>query len=127
MSAGVVGLHEDIDLLHQFSYTAESSAPDSLLRDPVKPKLYLIQPGGVGGREVHLESRPLGQPPLDPCMLMGGIVVHNDVHVQRREYVLVNLPQKVQIFLMPVALSALREYCSLGRIQCRQQGGRSVA
>ena len=33
------------------------------------------------GREVQLEARVLGQPALDPRMLMGGVVVHDDMHI----------------------------------------------
>src|ERR1700737_5450118 len=57
-------------------------------------------------------------------MFMRSVVVHDDVHVQRSGHVLIDLPQKVQIFLMPVAL---REDRSFGRIQRRKQGRSSVA
>ena len=62
-----------------------------MLGDPVEPNLYLIQPRGIGGCEVHLEARSLGQPALDPLMLMGRVVVHDDVHVQPRGHVVVDL------------------------------------
>lgn len=48
-----------LDLGDQFLDAGEAAAPDRTLRDDPKPALHLIQPGGIGGRVVHVKAGPL--------------------------------------------------------------------
>ena len=54
---------------------------------------------------------------------MRGVVVHDDVHLQGFRHVFLDLSEEVQIFLMSVTLSALRQHFALGRVQRGKQGG----
>ena len=45
-------MHKAVVPEDQFFNTAERSAPDGLLRDPVEPDLHLVEPGRIGGREM---------------------------------------------------------------------------
>ena len=69
-----------IDFRHQFLHTAESSPANGLLRDAIEPDLHLIEPGGIGRSEVHMESWSRGEPASHSPMLVGGVIIHNDAH-----------------------------------------------
>ena len=45
-----------IDFLDQFLHTAERPAANGLLRDAIEPDFHLIEPGGIGRSEVHMET-----------------------------------------------------------------------
>lgn len=77
--SGDVGL----DAFDELAYPAERSAPNRLLRDESEPPLDLVEPGGVRRSEVHVETRPPGQPGLDLSVLMRGVVVEHQMHIKR--------------------------------------------
>jgi hypothetical protein len=77
----VVRRHELLDLGDQLFDAGEAAAPDGPLRDDPKPPLQLVQPGGIGGCVVHVETRPLGQPGPDLGVLVGAVVVHDQVDI----------------------------------------------
>ena len=107
----VVGtLNVLIDFLDQFLHTAKRSPANGLLGDPVKPDLYLVQPGSISRSEVYVESRRCSEPALDSRMLVGRVVVYDHMDVQLGRHVVVNLSQEIQILLVPMALSAMRNY-----------------
>ena len=97
-----------VDFVDQFLHAAEGSPTDGLLRDAIEPDLHLIQPGCIGRSKVHMEAGARGKPAPDSQMLVGSVIIHDDVHVQILRHVLFDLPEKTQIFLMPVARPALR-------------------
>ena len=61
---------------------AEGLPPDALVGDLPEPTLDQIQPGTAGGNEVHVEARMFGQPLLHFDVLVGVIVVHDQMQVQ---------------------------------------------
>ena len=58
-------LFESGDAGHEFSHRSERAAPNGLLRDDVEPDLDLVEPGGVGRREVRVIPRAGRQPAPD--------------------------------------------------------------
>jgi len=56
---------------------------------------YLVDPGRVGRREVHVESGVAGQPLLDAGVFVGAVVVADQVHVQLGRDLLVDLGQEL--------------------------------
>jgi hypothetical protein len=78
MTVGILDVM--IDFRDQFLHTAERSPANGLLRDAIEPDLHLIEPGGIGWSEVHMESWSDGEPASHSSMLVGGVVVHNDLH-----------------------------------------------
>ena len=74
-----------------------------------------------------MESWPCGEPSFDSQMLVRGVIIHDDVHLQVLRHVLFNLPEKTQILLMPVTRSTFRENFAVRRVQCGKQRGGSVA
>ena len=88
----VVGsLNVLIDFLDWFLDVAKRPAVNGLLGNPMEPDLHLIQPGGIGRSEVHVESGPCGEPALDSRVFVRGVVVHDDVHMQCLRHVLLDL------------------------------------
>ena len=73
-------LHILIDFGDQVFHATERSAPNGLLGDAIEPDLHLIEPGGIGWSEVHMESWSRGEPASHSPMLVGGVIIHNDVH-----------------------------------------------
>ena len=78
----VVGVDEQVDLALQVVHRAEGAAADRLVGDQSEPALELVEPGTVGRREVDMEPRPPGQPRTNTGMLVGGVVVTNQVDVE---------------------------------------------
>ena len=115
-----------IDFLDQFLHAAKRSPTKSLLCDAIEPDFHLIEPGGIGWSEVYVEPWPGGEPASNSQMLVCGVIIHDDVHFQVLRHVLLNLPEKAQILLMPVARSTFREHFAVGRVQGGKQCGGSV-
>ena len=57
----------------------KDASGDYLAFDFGEPDLYLVEPGGVGRREVEMDVGRLGQELGDPLALMSGVVVGDDV------------------------------------------------
>ena len=92
----------------QFLDAAEDAAAKALLRQLTEPALDEVEPRGTGGREVQLEARVGGQPLANRFMLMGSVVVQDDVQGEVGRKRTVEAPQELQDFLMsmtPVALA----------------------
>lgn len=64
-----------IDGGNQFGDAGEYTAAQLIRCQVAKESFHHVQPGCGGGREVHRDARMLGQPFLDDGMLVGGIVV----------------------------------------------------
>jgi len=85
-------VHKAVDPEDEFFHTAERSAPDGLLRDPVEPDLHLVEPGGIGGREMYMEARSSGQPAFHARMFVRGVVVHDHMHIQLGGNIFLDVP-----------------------------------
>ena len=73
------------------------------------------------------ENGAAGQPGPDLGMLVGAVDVEDQVEVQALGDGLLDLPQKAQEFLVPMAWLALDDYLAGGHIQGREQGCGAVA
>lgn len=60
----------------------------------------------VGGREVHVVTGACCQPALDARMLMGGIVIDNQVHVKGLGHTGVEMPQRIEELLVTITAFA---------------------
>ena len=47
-----------------------------------KTALHMVEPGGIGGHARHVELRPLRQPGLHLCVLVGAVVVDDQVQIE---------------------------------------------
>jgi len=103
LALGVVCGDKVINALHKLRDAGEGSAPDGLVGYQGKKSLHLIEPGTVGGNEVHVPTWPGRQPSLDLGVTVGGVVVDNAVDIKLAGHSLVNLSQKLHKLLMPMA------------------------
>jgi hypothetical protein len=66
-----------IDFLDQVFHAAKGSPANGLLRNAVAPDFHLIEPGGIGRSEVHMESWSCGEPAPHSQMLVRGVIIHD--------------------------------------------------
>src|ERR1700677_98415 len=92
-----------VNLLHQFADAAEGTAPDGLLGDAREPALDLIEPAGVGRSAMKVVARTARQPGSHPGMLVGGVVVRDQMDLEVGRDVAVEVLEKAQKLLMPMA------------------------
>ena len=123
----MVLLHEGFDFAGQFLGAGERAAADGLLRDESEPALALVNPGGIDGGVMQVVSGPAGQPRLDLGMLVGGVVVDDEMDVERCGHVGVDVVQEGEEFLVAVTALTLRQYLAGGYIQGGKQGRGAVA
>ena len=79
LRVGVVVGQVVFDGRDQFLHAAKDAAAKALLRQLAEPALDEVEPRGTGGREVQLEARVGGQPLANRFMLVGSVVVQDDV------------------------------------------------
>ena len=102
-------MDERFDFGNKFFDLAEGTSTDGLLRDDAEPDFYLVEPGRVGGREVHVVTGACCQPALDARMLVGGIVIDNQVHVKGLGHTGVDMAQKIEELLVTMTAFALTQ------------------
>jgi len=78
----------------QFLHAMERAATQALLGQVAKPTFDQVEPGTGRGREVQVQARMNAQPVLDIRMLMGGVVIHDQVQVQAAGCLLVDALQE---------------------------------
>ena len=105
----------------------EDAAPDALLSDQPEEALDLIEPGGRGGGEVQVKAGVLGQPCLDVGMLVGGVVVEDEVEIEFLRRLPIDRPQEAQELVVAVALHALSDHRAGGDIERGKQGSGAMA
>ena len=68
-----------VDCRDQFGHAGKDTATQALGRDVAEEPLHHVQPRGRGRGEMHLETRVLGEPALYGRMLVGGVVVDDQM------------------------------------------------
>src|SRR5437763_3933940 len=123
----IVVVDKGVDLAFEITDGLEGTAADRLVGNQGEPALDLVEPRTVGWGEVQMETGASRQPRANPWMLMGGVVVADQMHIETGRYVGFNVAQEGQEFLMPMLGFALRQHAAVGNIQrCKQRRG-SVA
>ncbi|SRR5258707_2635042 len=79
----------------------EQATADGALRDEAEPALHLIEPRGVGGRAVQVQSRLTGQPCFHVGMLVRRVVVQHEMNVKPRRDAGVDVLEEAEELLMP--------------------------
>jgi hypothetical protein len=120
----VVMFHEGINLALEIRDRVEGAATDRLVGNQCEPALDLIQPRTVGGREVQMKARAARQPCLHSSMLVGAVVVADQVHIEVLRDIGLDVAQEGQELLVAMLGLALREHGAIGDVQgCKQRGG----
>src|SRR6201993_2605938 len=111
----------------EFGDAVEDAAADTVGGNPAEEALDLVDPGARRGCEVHVEAAVLGQPGFDRRVLMGGIVVGDQVQIEGLGRAAVDGSQEPQPFLVAMALHALPDHPTGGDIERGEQRRRAVA
>ena len=105
----------------------ERAAADRTLGDEGEEAFDLVEPGGVGGREVNVPARTAGEPGSDLGMLVGGVVVDDEMDVELSRHVGLDVTQEGEELLMAMAGFALGDDRAVEHVEGGEQGGRAVA
>ena len=123
----VVLIDELADLALEIGDGAERTAADGLAGNQPEPAFDLIEPGAVGGCEVQVKPPPARKPRLDLGVFVGAVVIDDQMYVQVRGHVGLDVSQEGQKLLMAMARFALGEHRPVGDVECGKQGGRAMA
>ena len=126
LRVGVVVGQVVFDGRDQFLHAAKDAAAKALLRQLAEPALDEVEPRGTGGREVQLEARVGGQPLANRFMLVGSVVVQDDVQGEVGRERTVETPQELQEFLMSMTPVALADDLAGQHVQRGEQRRRAV-
>ena len=58
-------------------FSVPDAAPDDIAAEDVKLYFHLIEPGGIGGREVQVQAPPLRRPFSDSLFFVGVEIINN--------------------------------------------------
>ncbi len=89
--------------------------------------LHLVEPGGEGGCVVDVEAGPLGQPGTNFGVLVGAVVVDDQVGVKILRDGLLDLAEEAEELMVPVAKPALGQHLPRGHVQGSEQGSGALA
>ncbi len=109
----------------QFGYVGEYASTQAFDRDVAKDALHQVQPRSRGLREVHVNARAFGKPPLYGRMLVGGIVVGDQMQFLGRGRLPLGLPQELQPLEVAMPLLTLGDDLTVEDVERREQ--RAVA
>jgi hypothetical protein len=115
-----------IDRRLQVGNRAEDAAADALPRYLGEEVLHRIEPGRRGRGEVKGPARVARQPSQHFRMLVGGVVVEDDVDRLVGRKLALKSVEKADEFDMAVALHAAANDGAVEHAKCREQGGGAV-
>src|SRR3954447_22350596 len=118
---------EAINRLLEIDDVAEDAAPEPLIGQLCEETFNRVDPGGRGRCEMKVKPRMLCEPDADICMLVSGIVVHDQMQVQIWRGLAVNPIEESDELLVSMAAHALANYLPVQHIECRKEGRRAVA
>ena len=94
VGVGIVMFQVVVNGGFELGHGGEDATTDALLSDQPEEALDLIEPGGRGRGEVQVKAGVLGQPYLDVGMLVGGVVVEDEVKIEFLRRLPVDGPQE---------------------------------
>ena len=101
----------------------KAATPNAMPGQIPKEAFHHVQPRGAGRSEVENKARMLTLPIQHQGMLVGAVIVPNEVNGFLRRRFPVNETREFQPFLMPMPALAGSQYLSTGRIQRGKQRG----
>ena len=103
----------------EFFQIAEDSAPQAILGQVAKKTFHHIQPRRARGSEVQMKARVPRQPALHFAVLMGGVVVADQVKLPIHRNGLVDQTEKLEPFLVSMSLLTQAKDFGTGILQAR--------
>ena len=109
-----------LDGLDQLGNIAEDAASQPVLRQVAEETLDHVQPRGTRRGEMKVEARMAFEPALGFVVFVGRGVVENQMQFFVRRRHAVDVAQKPQPLLMPIALLADADHRAVERIERRK-------
>ena len=113
---------EGFDGRFQVRDAFEGRAADGFLAQFSKPAFDQISPGGAGRSKVQMEARMFFQPPLHFGVLVGAIVIENEMEGEFLGITRLQGAQKLQELLGAVTRQALADDFALQPFEGGKQG-----
>ena len=104
----------------------ERATADGALGDEGEEAFDLVEPGGVGGREVNVPTRTACEPSSDLGMLVSGVVVGDEMDVELGRDICLDVTQEGEELLVTMAGFALGDDRAVEHVEGSEQGGRAV-
>jgi hypothetical protein len=108
---------ERFDLLDQVTDASERASPNRTLRDDVEPDLDLIEPRRIRWREMDVKARVGCEPSSNAGVLVGRVVVDNEMNVQLLRDRRVDVAQELEELLVSMTLLALGQHATRGDVE----------
>src|SRR5215208_4559467 len=105
----VVGLEILLECGDEFWQTMKDAASQAFDREVSEEALHHIEPRGAGRSEMQIEAWMLGQPCFDLGVLMGRVVIQDQMQLSIWLRLPVDKLEKLQPFLVPVSRLALAD------------------
>ena len=115
-----------VDGIDQIGNTFENTPANTFVGDLAEPALDKIQPRAGGGDEVQMEPRMPFEPGFDSRMLVGAVIVDDEMEIVTGRSIDINFIEEPDKFLMPVARHAIADHLAVEHAQGREQGGGAV-
>ena len=112
LGRSVVGLNKATDRLLEFVDRSVDTATNLLLGQQGEEALDLIDPGSRGRSEMQMVARPPGKPVVDELSLVAGGVVEDDMDIQLRRDIGVDVVEEAAKFDRAVAFVAAANHRS---------------
>jgi len=114
-----VGLHGSFELWDR----SKNASADAVLGDVPEKTFHHIEPRGTGGREVDMDPRVLLQPGFDRRVLMGGVIVADDLQGELLRRLTVQPLKEFQPLFVAMPRHRLGNLRPIQRVQgCEQCG-----
>ena len=111
----------------EFLSIPKTSPTDSFLGDLAKPAFDQVQPRTRGRYEVEMEAQMPPEPGFHPGMLVGPIIVDDQMQVQLRRRLQVDLFEEPDEFLVAVSRHTVPDDFPIEHTQGCEQRGRAMA
>src|SRR5207245_3681512 len=111
----------------QVANAGEGSAADLFLGQGGEEAFYLVDPGGAGRGEVEVIARVARELAAYAGMLVGAIVVQDEMHVELGADFAVDEAEELQELLVTMAGVAMTDHLAAGDIERREETGDPVA
>ena len=111
----------------QFGHAGETATTDSLVGELSEPTLRQVQPGTRGRDEVQLKSWMSPEPRFHMRVLVGRVIVHDDMQIEFGRGFDIDLLEETGELLIPMARHAIPDHFAVKQAEGRKQGRRTVA
>ena len=123
----VVTFQVVFDCGDQLRNAIKTAAADSLVGNLAKPALDEVQPRTRRRNEVKVESGMSSNPGFDPWVFVGCVVVHDQMQIEMRWRLDIDLVEETNELLVSMTCHAVADHFAIEQAQRSEQCGRAVA